>query len=335
MNDNEYKIALVGPTRVGKTSLISSILAEAQTALAGTPASLKAKGSTFARISDNVNELAGALAHGEFRPDAITSSTSDLNIYELALEVGKSSLPLRILDYPGGWLNAREPESQWNKCAEWIEQSNVLILPVDAVVAMECATVEEGKACHLRLRIDQVTQVVREWAKARVAAEAPGTIILVPVKCETYLVAPGATRATADKLRRRLVEDLYEDMFVALAAEFGGSNLVSAYYAPVNTIGCVDLVDAGWEMAEDRKLECHPSFRVLPPAKRKVEGALDVLILFARSLASAENERKRNPVATLWRYLTGERRELRAALERLDGMKLSQRAQPIRVRELA
>lgn len=335
MSDNEYKIALVGPTRVGKTSLISAILAEAQTALAGTPASMKAQGSTFARISNNVNELAGALAHGEFRPDAIQGSTSELNIYELALEVGKSKLPIRILDYPGGWLSDRGPDSEWEKCEEWINQSSVLILPVDAVVAMQCATAEEGTACRLRLRIDQVTQVAREWAKARAVAKAPGTVILVPVKCETYLVAPGASRTTAERLQRRLLDELYEDMFAALAAELNDNNLISAYYAPVNTIGCVDLVDAGWEMAEDRVLECHPIFRVLAPGKRKVDGALDVLILLARALASAENAKERNPIADFWRYLTGESRELRAALRRLNDMKLSRRAQPIRVREPA
>jgi len=333
MSDNEYKIALIGPTRVGKTSLISSILADAETALAGTPASMKARGSTFARISENVDELTGALAHGQFEPEAVRNSTSDISIYELALEVGKSSLPIRILDYPGGWLSEQPPE--WKECADWINQSSVLILPVDAVVAMECATGAEEKACRVRLRITAVTGVVREWAKARKLANAPGTLILVPVKCETYLVAPGATRARADKLQRRLVEDLYEKMFAALAAEMGSSDLVSAYYAPVNTIGCVDLVDAGWEMAEDRNLECHPLFRVLPPGKRKVDGALDVLILLARRLVGAENAQDRNALATLWRYLTGESRELRSTLERLNDMKLSPRAQPIRVRELA
>lgn len=333
MSDNEYKIALIGPTRVGKTSLVSSILAEAQTALAGTPASLKAKGSTFARITDNVNELAGALARGTFEPETIKNSTSDVSIYELALEVGRSKLPIRILDYPGGWLSEQGPE--WDECAEWIRQSSVLILPVDAVLAMQCATVAEEKACRVRLQIAAVTEITREWAKGRKLANTPGTLILVPVKCESYLVAPGATRASAEKLQRRLVDELYEDMFAAIGAETNGPDLVSAYYAPVNTIGCVDLVDAGWEMAADRNLESHPVFRVLPPGKRKVDGALDVLILLARRLASAENAQDRSSLSHLWRYLTGESRDLRAAIGRLNEMKLSQRAQPVRMREPA
>jgi hypothetical protein len=274
-----------------------------------------------------VNELAGALGHGQFEPETIRNSTSDRSVYELALEVGKSSLPIDILDYPGGWLQRGGPE--WKECADWIKASSVLVLPVDAVVAMQCATVAEEKACRIRLAIEEVTEVVRDWAKARVGANAPATLILAPVKCETYLVAPGATQGTADALQKRLVRKLYGDMFAMLAAEVEDSSLVSAYYVPVNTIGCVDLVDAGWAMAEDGNLECHPIFRVLPPHKRKVEGALDVLILLARMVASAEDAQGRNPFKNLLRYLTGESSQLRAAIARLNGLSLSPRAHQI------
>ena len=187
----------------------------------------------------------------------------------------------------------------------------------------------------MRLKITQVTSIVRDWAKERKVLHLPGTLILTPVKCESYLVAPGATRALAEKLQRRLVDELYEDMFAAIAAEMEGSDLVSAYYVPVNTIGCVDLVDAGWEMAEDMYLESHPVFRVLPPGKRNVQGALDILVLLARQLASAEDLQDRSSLKNLWRYITGESRELRAAITRLNDTKLSQRAQPVRMQEPA
>lgn len=333
MPENEYKIALIGPTRVGKTSLVSSILAEAQVALAGTPASLKAKGATSARISNNVDELAGALAHGTFELESIRSSTSDIGIFDLSLDVGKSTLPIKIMDYPGGWLSEQGPE--WEKCANWINKSSLLILPVDAVLTMHCATAAEEKACRMRLKIAQVTSIVRDWAKERKSANAPGTLILVPVKCETYLVAPGATPELAEKLQSRLVDVLYADLFAAIAAEMDGSDLVSAYYAPVNTIGCVDLVDAGWEMAEDMYLESHPVFRVLPPGKRKVDGAMDVLVLLARQLASAEDAQDRGTLKDIWRYVTGESRELRAAIGRLNDKQLSPRARPIKLLQTA
>lgn len=327
MSDIEYKIALVGPTRVGKTSLVSSILAQAQDALSGTPASMKAQGSTFARIADNVNELDGALAHGTFEPEAIRSGTSDRSIYDLAFQVGKTRLPVRFLDYPGGWIRERGPE--WEECAEWIMDSSVLIVPVDAVVAMQCATKGQEEACRRRLNIAEVTEVVRDWAKQRNATKTPGTLILAPVKCESYLVAPGVTAEKANEMYRRLVDELYQDLFGMLEAELGSARHVGAYYVPVNTIGCVDLVDADWRMAEDGKLECHPMFRVIPPGKRKPEGGIDILILLARMLANAENTRDKGFFTRLWRFFTGEGKELQAAILKLNGLKLGARVREI------
>jgi hypothetical protein len=327
MSDIKYKIALLGPTRVGKTSLVSSILSEAQTALAGTPVSMKANGSTFARIADNVNELESALAHGSFEPEAVRNSTSDKSVYELAFEVAKTKLPMSILDYPGGWLTAHG--DAWNDCNEWIKESGVLIIPVDAVVAMQCVTAAERHACHSRLNLAHLVDPVRDWAKARRAAGEPGTIIFAPVKCETYLVGPQATRASAELLYHRVVEGLYAGLLDMLASELKGFDLVSAFYAPVNTMGCVDLVDAEWRMAEDKMLECHASFRVVPPGRRKVEGALDILILIARMIGQAENSRDRGMLETVWRFLNGEGKALRSELLRLNVLPLSQRARKI------
>ena len=129
-----YKVALLGPTRSGKTSLISSVLADAQEFLVGTPAKFRAIGSTLKRIQENRQELDGALAAGSFNPGALAGS-QDLTTYELSLSVGKSALPIRILDYPGGWLTDNTPE--FEEVRDWINECNILILPVDAVVARE------------------------------------------------------------------------------------------------------------------------------------------------------------------------------------------------------
>lgn len=327
MSDIQYKIALLGPTRVGKTSLVSSILHEAQAALAGTTASMKAQGSTFARIAANVNELEGALAHGTFEPEAVRNSTSDMSVYELAFEVAKTKLPIGFLDYPGGWLTTRS--DAWETCNEWVEESGVLIIPVDAVVAMQCITRDEKQACYRRLNIAELVDPVRDWAKARRQSGQPGIVIFVPVKCETYLVGPHANSESADQLFRRVVDQLYAGLVDMLAAELKGTDTVSAYYAPVTTLGCVDLVDTDWRMAEDKILECHSTFRVMPPGRRKVEGAIDVLILIARMITSAENSKEHGFFSNLWRYLNGEGKALRAELQNLNALPLSQRARKI------
>lgn len=327
MSDLQFKIALLGPTRVGKTSLVSSILSAAQSALAETPVSMKAQGSTLARINANVNELEGALNHGTFEPEAVRNSTSDKSVYELAFEIAKTKLPMSILDYPGGWLTTGGAE--WEECNDWIKESSVLIIPVDAVVAMQCSTRAEQQACYGRLNIAQLVDPVRDWAKARRQSGQPGTVIFVPVKCETYLFGPQATPATSDQLFRRVVDQLYAGMIDMLGSELRGVNSVSAYYAPVNTMGCVDLVDAEWLPADDKMLECHATFRVVGKGRRTVEGALDVLILVARMIGNAENSKNRGVFESVWRFLNGEGTALRSELLKLNSLPLSKHVREI------
>jgi hypothetical protein len=323
MSDIEYKIALVAPTRVGKTSLVSSILHSAQSALAGTAVSMTANGPTARRISDNVNELEAALAHGTFEPEAIRNSTSDKSIYELGFEVAKTRVSLRILDYPGGWLSGRTAE--WESCMNWVKDASVLLIPVDAVVAMQAVTLSEQQAARHRLDIDTVIGVARQWAKQRKIARKPGTVLLVPVKCESYVKGPGASRETTQKLYGRVVNNLYEQLQNVLDEELAGFEGVSAYYVPVSTMGCVDLVDSNWKPAEDGKLECHATFRVLPPGKRKVEGALDILSLISRQIMEAEESADSNIFRQVLRMLTGEGRAIRDELVKLKTMSLSPR----------
>jgi len=178
-----YKVALLGPTRSGKTSLISSALADAQEFLIGTPAKFRAIGSTLKRIQENRQELDGALAAGSFNPGALAGS-QDMTTYELSLSVGKSALPIRILDYPGGWLTDNTPE--FEEVRDWINECNILILPVDAVVAMEHRGTDQTVAARHRLNVAAIEDAVQDWARERVIQKSPG-IILREFKFEVQL----------------------------------------------------------------------------------------------------------------------------------------------------
>ena len=54
MTENKivYKIGMVGPSRVGKTSLITALLRDGQRLLEGTPVSMKAVGTPTQRRLD-------------------------------------------------------------------------------------------------------------------------------------------------------------------------------------------------------------------------------------------------------------------------------------------
>jgi len=310
-----YKVALLGPTRSGKTSLISSALAEAQDFLIGTPAKFKATGSTLKRIQENRQELDGALAAGSFNPGALAGS-QDLTIYDLSLSVGKSILPIHILDYPGGWLTDVTPE--FEEVENWIKECNILILPVDAVVAMECRGEKENIAARHRLNTAAIEDAVQNWARERVQRKSPGIILLVPVKCESYFSDHGGRRDRSAELRQRVLEKTYKGALDRVRGEGQGSQMLSVFYMPVDTMGCVDLVTADWEKAPDNELECHARYRVRGKGQRSVLGAGDLLVAIAKMIAQAEKSAERNFLVELWRWITDEDKALVAAIKALS-----------------
>lgn len=315
MPEITYKVALLGPTRSGKTSLISSALADAQEFLIGTPANFKAVGSTLKRIQENRQELNGALAAGSFNPGALAGS-QDLTTYDLSLSVGKSILPIQILDYPGGWLTDNTPE--FEKVQDWINECNILILPVDAVVAMECKGVEQTIAAMHRLNIAAIEDAVQSWARERIQQSSPGIVLLVPVKCESYFSDRGGKRDQSIALRNRVLAETYKGVVDTVRKENQGRQLLSVLYMPVDTMGCVELVTADWEGAPDGKLECHARYRVRTGGQRSVFGAGDILVAIAKMIAQAENSIERNFLANLWRWCTNEDKALVAAIKQLN-----------------
>ena len=94
--DNTFKIGIVGPTRVGKTSLIASILNDAKSLLAGSPVSMSANGTkTERRVAQHHKELSGSIRAGEFHPGAV-SGTEESFKYELSLDLGNSSQGIKF-----------------------------------------------------------------------------------------------------------------------------------------------------------------------------------------------------------------------------------------------
>lgn len=248
-----FKIGIVGPTRVGKTSLITAVLEQGKHALAGTPASLKPRGQTRGRIEEHKEALYSAILAGKFNAGALKGNV-DSFIFELDMTVGNQSLRLDLLDYPGGWLSeATRPSSQeegWTECLKFIQQSTVLLVPVDASAIMEAATERERLAIPRILRIAAVEEVVRAWAKSRAQAwreqKEPALLVVAPVKCESYLADNGGRREEGEQLRQK-ISQIYQSVLHVIATE---APEASVLYAPVDTYGCVELKEATFLLDE-------------------------------------------------------------------------------------
>ena len=105
----EFKIGIVAPSRIGKTSLVTALLSDSQKLLAGTPVVIKANDlKTTAKINQHKSELRGSLREGEFNTGAMqgTQESFEFNLLLKHTEQDDSNgMVLRLLDFPGGWMN--------------------------------------------------------------------------------------------------------------------------------------------------------------------------------------------------------------------------------------
>jgi hypothetical protein len=327
----EFKVAIVGPRRVGKTSLITALLSESQKLLAGTPVSIAPIGTTEARIAQHKNDLRGALLAGEFHPGALGGTQAPFT-FTLGMTVNKTGIVWAILDYPGGWLDARtrgsENDAEWEKCRRWVAESPVLLLPVDASVLMEATLKRERITAQNLLQIGQTEELAREWAKGRAVQRQPGLVILAPVKCESYFNDNGGLVDNKEELYRRVVTT-YKPVIDAVRQEMAGTMGLSIQYHPVDTFGCVELQSAEWRpvegMSEAAPLVFSATYIVRPPGEPNPRGAGGILISICRQIVEAQTGKGRGFLAELWGWLTGSKRKLRQSVEDLSKVELGTR----------
>lgn len=288
-NDVTFKIGLLGPTLVGKTSLVTALLAETQTLLAGSGVAMRtASVATEEKLATNKRELEGDLLAGEFRPGSLRGTVEPFT-FRLKLDPGveDSEINLELLDFPGAWLAAGRPEAHgrdWENCRSFIIRSTALLVPVDAAVLMEAAQADHKRAIPHLLTTPEVEQVARDWAIERNRRpEEPALVAFCPVKCESYFTDNGGRRNRAPQLLKAF-RDVYGDVIEAVRND---APKVTVLYCPVDTMGCVEIVDAEWSAGEGSgRQEFRAKYRIRQPAKIQRVGVDDVMRAVCRQLVA-------------------------------------------------
>lgn len=286
------KIGIIGPTRIGKSTIINSLLRSGEELLARTSVRMRwADTSTERRIQQQRRELEGWRVSRQFNPGALSGNESDFH-FRLLLDPGVpgAELHLDLLDYPGRWLDPAfraGHEAQWEACRLFIAESSVLLIPVDAVVLME--SVGDGNRHRVPsiLTTPEVQDVARDWARRRhQRSDEPALAIVCPVRTESYFADNGGRRDRSAELLDQ-VREVYGEVLRTIRAE---APAVQIRYCPVDTVGCVEFLSATWEPEEyTGELRFMASYRVRrrpdgqPPAISMV-GIDDVLVLIARHL---------------------------------------------------
>ncbi len=343
----DYQIAIVGPTRVGKTSLITALLRETQRLLAGTGVSIgPGDAATEKRINQYKAELRASILAREFNPGSL-SGTQEPSIFDLEMKVaqGNTKLRLAILDYPGGWINAehRPPDRQddWQKCERWIQDSPVLLVPIDAAVVMESLTQRDLVAAILTLETELTADITRSWVQGRINRRESGLLTLVPVKCESYFNDNGGLRDQSEDLFKK-INKLYLPLLESVEEELkGASNLnsedssyvpieIGIQYHPVDTIGSVELKFAQWISSSNSSRLFQAEYLVRGDGDLRPLGADGIMISLCQYILGQEKGKKRGLIDQFWRWATGENRKLVDVLQKLKDQPLSSRTRIIR-----
>ncbi len=341
MNDTgtfQYRLAMVGPTAVGKTSLIASILREAQTLLAGTGVSIEAgDDQTQKRINLLKQELTASLMAGEFNPQQIkTTESSNKYLLDMKVVRGKTKLRLGFLDYPGTWIASEKPKksvvaTEWEKCKEWMEESAVLIVPIDATLVMESKTTNDLADAHSTLETELTAGVVRSWVQSKTQKREPGLLILAPVKCESYFNDNGGIKDRSEELFEK-VNKFYSELIESVREELAGAKQnsdssdksipidVSIQYYPVDTIGSVELKRARWikdKYGKQGKRSFEAEYLVRYPGRLKPRGADGILIAICQHILGQEKDKSLGIPARFWRWVTRENKKLLTVIKEL------------------
>jgi hypothetical protein len=235
------KVACVAPQGMGKTSLLVSVLQQGQDTLRGERFSLKAAGPSQAALNRIKNMILGAIDAGHFKFDqGVVRAGVDKVEFSLLLEAASQGVRFDFLDFPGGWLDPelRRDQKKWDECLEFIRESSVMLLPVDAAIVMEASSHAEKVMVRELLSYSSVDEVVcQDWAKG-LDPNLPALLIIVPIKCEKYF-----DRNQHDLLFSR-VSEIYGPLVDRVRQE---NAAVKCLYAPVETFGVVELEDCRYD----------------------------------------------------------------------------------------
>lgn len=278
-----FKVGLVGPSRIGKTTLIAAVFEQGRQILQeeGDPVQIKAEARTQRALKTNHAAITAAVDTGRFDPESLPGTEGAFK-HELTFTLEDETRGIHVLDFPGSWLT--DDVQRWEQeCEPWLRESAVLLVPVDATLLVEPETAGQFAVARHALALFEARDVIVRWAQAIKQSGLPALLAFVPIKTETYFGDNGGTGGRSAELRRRF--DKFYGPFVEEALRVLGEHArdVRIEYHPVDTLGCVELQGIAWKASPGLPA---PTFEVRRNKGYSPLGADDLLASILRTLLS-------------------------------------------------
>lgn len=248
------RIAMVGPSRIGKTSLMASMFYVLRD-IVGSVSSLQlyADDDTMRRLKNKHNaleslfddpttlEITGALPGDEVESDYH---------FRIAREGNSEGVQLTVTDWPGGWLSSKSPKRATMLAI--LRGSDIIIAPVDTPALVEARQdCDHGVSSDDRIRKgcwhcqynqpDSVTSAVSQGL-VDVGRFSEAMVIFVPLRCEKYVGSNDVDLVSA-------VQRGYPRFFGP--DQPGSRENVCVVIGPAQTLGTVHYAGQRWRLGND------------------------------------------------------------------------------------
>lgn len=224
----EFQITMLGPTNVGKTSLLTAMYDQFNTTLNQVNLHFFPHEETSAKLNTKLRELKSL--KDEFETSYIINEIRGTRETEyFKFDIGKPGkkpfLTLTFVDYPGGYLSET---SQQEFIRNLIYDSVAVIIPIHAPALME----EKGRWNEY---INYPTQIKDFLGRAFQELEFPKLIIYAPIKCEKYVQTASQKVNFIKSIREDRDYKKLNDLFRSESLQ----DKVVSVLTPVQTIGTV------------------------------------------------------------------------------------------------
>ncbi len=218
------KIAMLGPTGVGKTSLLASMYQQFSS-IKNTNLVLTPDAESSAKLESSLSAL--KKLSDPFRPGNSLKPTREIRSLLFGLgRKGKSpALKLEFIDYPGEYHSQTATPDERQFIRDLIQDCVAVLVPIDAPALME-----RNGLWHEQF--NRTRQVIDIFKVAYQDLDSPRLVILAPLRCEGYI----QENKSAKLLEK--VQESYEELLDYFQSE-SLVDKVSVVVTPVQTVGNV------------------------------------------------------------------------------------------------
>lgn len=229
--------SMLGPSGVGKTSLLTAMYEQFESTVGAAQLQLTPDEESSAILQDRLAELRSLTytfeATGGVSGTEAAAGPSSLRklTFDLGKKGARPSLRIAFQDYPGAYHGSRASADERSFVRRMLEKSAAVLIPVDAPPLMEGG--ENGQPGPWHEMMNRPTQITDHFKRAYQDLESPRLVIFTPTKCERYVREEGGAAALASAVRQG-----YPRLFDLFATE-GLRDKVAVVIAPVQTVGAV------------------------------------------------------------------------------------------------